>query len=204
MKLLVTFITDLIFPPSSDALRIRTLTPERFTALHFHPVPIEHGVALSTFAHEHVTACVHLAKFNHHTHAFALLSALLKEYLHTLPTEEMTIIPMPLSRQRMHTRGYNQVKEVVDRACPPLLRSQIRTDLLHKRTKVSQTSLKRAERIENQKGAFFTRTPFPTELTQRHIILIDDVYTTGATMQSAYQTLVEAGCTNVTCVALSH
>ncbi len=204
MKLLVTFITDLVFPPSEDELAIRDLDAGQFVARHYHPTRLAQGYALCAYAQRQVTACVHLAKFHYHPHAFQLLSQLLRSHLETLPKKDYVIISMPISTKKMQTRGYNQVAEVVERACSSLDTFTHRTDIISKHATVPQTSLGKTERLKNQKDAFFVTIPIPADLGSTAVILVDDVYTTGATMESAYHTLRASGFDDITCIALAH
>lgn len=204
MKMIVTFITDLLFPPSLDELQIRKLSSHDLIAL-YTPRAVEHGVALCAYAHAHVSASVHLAKFHNHPHAVSLLAAVLTHHLRQLPQQEYLIIPMPLSAKRYRSRGYNQVHEIARHASTGFPMIHIRTDILAKtKATAPQTSLSRKERLKNQSGAFTVRKGVAPSIAGQPILLIDDVYTTGATMRSAYQALTKAGFRNVSCIALAH
>ena len=204
MKMIVTFITDLIFPPSSDELQIRKLTSHDLVSMCV-PVTIEKGVALCTYAQAPISASVHLTKFHNHPHAVSLLAAVLSAHLQKLPQREYILIPMPLSAKRYRGRGYNQVHEVAKQACTDILHIHIHTNILCKtKTTLPQTSLSRSERLKNQRNVFAVNKHTSQQLLERPVILLDDVYTTGSTMRSAYQALTQAGFRDVSCVALAH
>jgi ComF family protein len=111
------------------------------------------------------------------------------------------IIPVPLHPKRLRERGYNQ-SLLLARAMSPLLGMEI--DLLSLRrvkyTK-SQTGLNSEERKRNVLGAFALERK--KEFKRQSIILVDDVATTGHTMNECARVLKAAGCEKVLCLALA-
>ena len=205
MPRLITFITDLLFPPSPDELTIRVWTKEAFATHHYSLRYITYGVALTTYKEPSISAAIHLAKFHNHPHAVDLLSFVLATHLHSLSGTRYLLIPMPLSKQRYRERGYNQVYEVAKRALTEMEHVEIHSDILIKRiATLPQTSLSKKERLKNQRNAFAVHPHLPSEIKNTPVLLVDDVYTTGTTMRSAYSTLQKAGFTEVSCIALSH
>ena len=100
---------------------------------------------------------------------------------------------MPLGRVRRQERGYNQVEEVARRALEELAMPEVRLDtalLTRARETPTQISLARAAREENMKGAFTAAAPANPP---RLCIVLDDVLTTGATLQGALDALSLAG-----------
>jgi ComF family protein len=88
-------------------------------------------------------------------------------------------VPVPLHRARFRERGYNQAEKIA-LALASLTGSQICRWLRRRTFKVSQTKLSRSGREQNVAGAFEFR--FPGELpTRGTVVVVDDVYTTGAT-----------------------
>jgi predicted amidophosphoribosyltransferase len=65
----------------------------------------------------------------------------------------------------------------------------------------TQTKKKRLERFENVNSVFFT--PKPEMLKGCHILLVDDVLTTGATLEAAAQTLLEAGAEKISMATIA-
>ncbi|MCF0202214.1 MAG: ComF family protein [Bacteroidaceae bacterium] len=100
-----------------------------------------------------------------------------------------TIVPVPLTRSRKRQRGYNQAEEIA-KGIASVTGLPIDTDSV-KRTRYngSQTMLKGAERWENVRGCF--KCVHPERLRGKHILLVDDVVTTGATMLSLAQSIME-------------
>lgn len=92
------------------------------------------------------------------------------------------IVPVPLHPFRLMTRGYNQ-SEYFARGISAVLNVPVsRNNLVRKAYNRSQTHHSRLERWRNVEGIFDLR--FPARFTSRHLLLVDDVLTTGATIES--------------------
>jgi ComF family protein len=110
------------------------------------------------------------------------------------------VLPMPLSAQRLAERGFNQAL-VLARALAPA-----KTDpglLLKVRHTPAQTVLDRKDRLGNMKGAFAIDPLQAAQLRGRHVALVDDVMTSGASLFSAAQALRQAGAARVTALVLA-
>lgn len=118
------------------------------------------------------------------------------------PAEEIDlIIPVPLHRIREKERGFNQSLGISRGFFEPI-RDRIRTDLLLRlRETRTQTELNRDERIINVREAF--ETVKPAELYNRKIMLVDDVVTTGSTLNECARVLKNAGVVSVEALALA-
>jgi len=117
-----------------------------------------------------------------------LFARYLGRYYHNQPFPH-GIIPLPLHPLRLKTRGFNQANEIA-KPIANALGVPILYDILTrtKETK-AQSHLPKALRRENVNDAFAVTKP----LTLTHIALIDDVITTGSTLQAAIQRLKAAG-----------
>lgn len=104
-----------------------------------------------------------------------------------------TVIPVPLHPVRKWTRGYNQA-EIIAREIAICTGAELCTGILRrKRYTRTQTKLKAEEKMQNVRNAFSVRERSKGKLLScRHIILTDDVFTTGATMYSCFRTIREA------------
>lgn len=110
------------------------------------------------------------------------------------------IAPVPLHRSRLLSRRYNQAALIAnvlggDRSVPDLLERKRRTP--------SQGGLNARERRLNVRGAFILRPRYQERVRGKRILLIDDVHTTGATLEACARALKRAGCVAVDtlCVA---
>lgn len=102
------------------------------------------------------------------------------------------IIAIPIHRKKRRERGYNQAyqfaKGLSDSLCLP-----VSQDILQRKIySISQTKKNRSERYENVAGVF-TINPNKAVLKDKHILLVDDILTTGATICEAGLILCQAG-----------
>ena len=110
------------------------------------------------------------------------------------------IIPVPLHRSRRKKRGFNQA-EILARGLASATGIPVRTDVLFRVKKTSpQKSLGKRERQANLKGAFAVSG---TWNPRKNVALIDDIYTTGATLERAAKMLKKAGAQNVYFLTIS-
>jgi len=119
----------------------------------------------------------------------------LGEWLHSadLPDDIECIVPIPLHPLKKIERSYNQAEKIAE-GISQLLNRPVRSSLLtRQRYMVSQTGLSATERQQNAEGAFGAKAP----LRIGHVLLVDDVLTTGATMVAAAQALHDAGVAKV-------
>lgn len=117
-------------------------------------------------------------------------------------TRCQSILPVPLHRRRQQQRGYNQAGLLAQHLAQHY-RLTYRPDVLTRdRDTPSQALLKgRRARRANVKNAF--RVAAPAHIQAQHLILVDDVMTTGATVNECAKTLKRAGAASVIVLALS-
>ncbi len=110
------------------------------------------------------------------------------------------LCPIPLSKQRIQQRGYNQSFELAKKLAPHLSRPDI---ILRTHHVASQASLNRQQRLKNLSGVFQI-DPFKSHLLRnKKVVLVDDVLTTGATIQAVCQVLENANVAEVSVVVLA-
>lgn len=103
------------------------------------------------------------------------------------------IIPVPLSKNRLKSRGFNQ-SEVLCNELTEL--NKVRTDILARPEDTPhQTGLDRKNRLSNLKGAF--KVNDKKAVRGRSILLVDDIYTTGTTLNECASALKSAGASKV-------
>lgn len=109
------------------------------------------------------------------------------------------IVPVPLHKTRMRDRGFNQ-SALIARHFGKIQKVPVsESALLRTRSTPSQTSLKKGQRRKNVAGAFACKNP--KQIIGKHVLLIDDVYTTGSTLNECARILKEAGAASVECLA---
>ena len=125
----------------------------------------------------------------------------LAQNLETSIWENAVIIPVPLEIKRWKNRGYNQSQELGQLIGQSLNVPLISNNLVKIRKTKPQMKLSAIERQENLRGAFKVKNP--TEIAGKKIFLIDDVYTTGATMEECAKTLKASGAKSVWGIAIT-
>lgn len=92
------------------------------------------------------------------------------------------LIPLPLFADKEFKRGYNQAKIICDGLSEAMNVPVVNNNVTRKRFTETQTKKHRAERWENVEGSFYVSNPGP--LKGKHVLLVDDVVTTGATLEA--------------------
>ena len=104
------------------------------------------------------------------------------------------IIPVPLHKNRLHERGFNQSEIIADTLGKAIDKEVLSDALFRIRDTLHQSSLKGLARVENVKDAFVAASG---AVSGRNIILVDDVYTAGETANECAKTLKAAGAEKV-------
>lgn len=110
------------------------------------------------------------------------------------------VIPMPLSNHRLRHRGFNQALLLARRLAPSKTDSSL---LLRIKDTPPQSSLKRAERLASVTHAFKVDPQRRAAVRNAHLVLIDDVMTSGASLFSAAQALRQAGAAQVCAIVIA-
>jgi ComF family protein len=105
------------------------------------------------------------------------------------------IIPVPLHTNRLRRRGFNQSLLLALAFFPDQRRKIKKTALLRQRDTISQTGLDGAARRRNMRDAFVVSRP--EEVSGKKIVLVDDVFTTGTTVNECARALKQAGAAQV-------
>ena len=131
-----------------------------------------------------------------------LLSLADEAELAELVSPDALVIPVPVSADRLAERGFNQVELLFgDWSRQQGLEWDAGT-LLRRRPTTPQWELDRTQRRENIKGAFFVNAPATVQ--DRHILLVDDIVTTGRTLEECAGVLRQAGAESVRALALAN
>ena len=116
-------------------------------------------------------------------------------------TDYSLIIPVPLHIKRLRQRGFNQ-SLILAYALAKKWQIPVNFSLLEKhKFTLTQTGLNKTERKQNIKGAF--EVSDKKKIAGKDVILVDDVYTTGATINECAKTLTKAGAQKVTVLTLA-
>ena len=153
---------------------------------------------------ETIQSLIHLLKYKGKRSIGHRLGAMLGELIASDGDSDGAdvIVPVPLHPSRKKERGYNQ-SALVASAIGDRLGVGTNTDLLVRtRRTATQTKLNAEERVKNVTGAFEVVHPEPVR--GKGVLLVDDVLTTGATVNACAQALLEAGAKRVRLAALAH
>lgn len=107
----------------------------------------------------------------------------LKSHFSVRGGNNTVLIPVPLHKKRLWSRGFNQA-EIIAKILSKNFNLQINNNILKRKIATGeQAKMKSEERENNVKGAFILLNKNKEEICEKSIILVDDVYTTGSTMQ---------------------
>jgi len=168
--------------------------------------------AAAGYHDQRVQSLIHSLKFRSISSAARPLAALLYRYATQagLGFAGCVVLPIPLSRRRKRSRGYNQAELIARnfiKHFPANAGLRLRTDILYRarHTKPQSETVSAADREKNIKNAFAV-AHFPANsesILGANIILIDDVATSGATLLAAAHALKAAGVADIVALAVA-
>lgn len=132
-------------------------------------------------------------KFHNDLAAGRLLSELMLQGVSGLP-KPSALVPVPLHDSRLRQRGYDQARELAKSLARALQIPLLSEVLVRTRATAPQSELDASARQRNLRRAFEVR---PDAVLPDHVVLIDDVMTTGATLEAAAKRLRRAGVARV-------
>jgi competence protein ComFC len=139
---------------------------------------------------------VHSLKYRGYTRVVGRLAAPLMAAVLDRGERFDAVVPVPLHRSRLRRRGFNQA-ELLARGVAAAINAPV-SDTLHVVRKTrDQVELSAAERRANVEGAYAVRG-----VARGRVLLVDDVFTTGATTSSCAATLLRAGADEVHAISL--
>ena len=139
----------------------------------------------------------HLFKFNSDPGWASTFATLLRSTPWVEPALENAdlVLPLPLSRQRLQTRGFNQALALARALKPDKADAHV---LLRIKDTPAQSSLNREERLASVKDAFALDPLLAPRIKGKRLVLVDDVMTSGASLYAAASALRSAGAAHIT------
>ncbi|MGP4040736.1 ComF family protein [Gracilibacillus sp. D59] len=114
-----------------------------------------------------------------------------KEIQSLFPITSLTIVPIPLTNERLHDRAFNQAEAVAE-----IITDHYKNPVSHALSRKASHSEKQSKKSRQQR--ITTKNPFfLTETLETDVLLVDDIYTTGMTIHHAARLLKEAGCAHM-------
>jgi ComF family protein len=168
------------------------------------PPPFVRAVAYGPYQGR-MKAAIHALKYERLHAAARGLGRMLAEAIAQLANEapgELLVVPVPLHRTKYAERGFNQARSLAFHALRALGKSHpawrltlASSTLMRLRATESQFGLTPRQRRLNVRGAFEVSNP--AAVMQKHVLIIDDIFTTGATARAAALALSRAGAASV-------
>ncbi len=148
---------------------------------------------------------IHALKYGGLYAAAPRLGEMLAEAIGRLAAEAptaMLVVPVPLHKSKHAQRGFNQARalatqalKVLAKTCPQWRLTLAASSLVRLRATESQAGLTQRMRRMNVRGAF--KVSDPAAVQSRHVLVIDDILTTGATARAVSKALLDAGAASV-------
>lgn len=157
-------------------------------------VKIEHATALVFFSkNEIIQQCLHEIKYQNNVFLAHQLGEVFGKSLVASPffSKLDMIIPVALHKTKLKKRGYNQSERIAQPIASALKIPMYSNVLFRTHNTESQTKKHRMERWQNMEGKFEVKDK--AMIAGKHILLIDDVVTTGATLEASAQVLIDSG-----------
>jgi ComF family protein len=202
-------------PPSDEALNSML----QFFSNDAITVSSVHGLFNTTETADGLSPLplIHALKYNGQKHIGKALGKLLgkkmyTEYGSTLIEEWECIIPLPLHLARKRQRGYNQAEEIADGlqeefqkyiATIPVCSNVVQRHINNQTQTQTTSATERTENVANIFSVVQDTAQTPWNLQDKNVLLVDDVLTTGATMNACASVLLEAGVRRVDCAVLA-
>lgn len=179
----------------ADLPRVRTISFEEndIARIFWGLVPIEKGISFFHYTpHSPHSRILFELKYHNHPEVGKTMGRMMAEELKATNFFNGIdlIVPIPLSRKKERQRGYNQSDWIAWGISEATGIPTDTTSVVRTKSNPSQTTLDHRQRRENVRDIFAVR--HPGNLEGRHILLVDDVITTGATMLSCAETIARA------------
>jgi ComF family protein len=178
----------LTYSPDHQCLSCRQHPPSftRAWACHAYEPPLQNAI--------------HLLKYRGKVVLAGALGALLRRARLPLPDADI-LMPVPLHPSRLRAREYNQSLLLADELNRDLRLPLVYDNLVRLRATPPQTELSRTARLKNLRRCFAVRRP--ADVDGRRVLLVDDVMTTGTTVNECARALRKVGAADVYVVALA-
>jgi competence protein ComFC len=228
MHIFLQKIIDYIFPPSTEELHLRDISPEYLLKNGAKACNTEFPFIKAIFSYKDpiIKELIWQIKYKKNTHTikcagYALYKTLIKTCFdknsidYSKNTDKIILIPIPISKKRRKERGYNQCELIIDEIAKLDIDSRFIYGyklLVREKDIEKQTFKNRNERIINTKHIFKVLKYPNSKITTNNqilkpeskIIIIDDVTTTGSTLKEARDELLRVGYKNVIGLTIAH
>lgn len=219
LNFLGEIVEDFLFYKSDTAIRLEGYQTEDWITFFY---PLEKDNILSFFSYENleIREAIREIKYGRNRKILAslaefsgnALATYIEENIELFSTEKakhtkIIFVPIPSHKKRLNEKGWNQANDIAEAIQKnfPFGSSVQKNILIKVKNTKHQTGLARKERLENLDGAFEAKisSDFSREFLHSFFILVDDVTTTGSTLEVARKTLKQKGARHVMCFSLA-
>ena len=206
------FLGDFIFPRTTILEKLSKMSPQEIFYNCQKVTSHREGIhSIFSYKDELVKEMVWQIKFRGQKYYAKICGKFLAEKIKEIIDINIKhlLIPIPIHSKRRKERGFNQC----ERLCEGIynnLNIAIKQNILYKTNflirkeyKIKQSWSSKKERVTNMSGAFSINPNIYAEISNKSIILIDDVITTGATVGEAKKILFKAGAKNIICITIA-
>jgi ComF family protein len=137
------------------------------------------------------------------TDGLPVFGAWMRQAAGALLSDAELIIPTPLHWTRLATRKFNQALWLAEAMVGPKDPRLARTALIWRKRRKSQEGLSASQRKANVSGAYIASQTMKGRIDGKAVLVVDDVYTTGATLEACARALKRAGAAKVSAVTLA-
>jgi competence protein ComFC len=210
----IDYFLDILFPPSETEIILKRITTETIYKKCQKNNESGQDNMFSIFKYKDlfIKDCIYELKNNKNKHAIRIFSEILKEEIIYYLEENLidvdnliTVTWVPQHKSTYLDKGYNQAEELVKAICSssPQIFQKVKLLIKTKKTKPQHEIKNKKERLKNLNGVFEISNP-NLQISNALIILIDDVYTTGATLKESRRVLLQNGASKVVCFTIAH
>jgi ComF family protein len=160
------------------------------------PPAFDATIALADYAPP-VDGLIIRLKFGHRLDIAAALGRLLAAPVAARTAPDACVIPVPLAFERQRSRGFNQAREIARVAARLARRTLLDGAVLRAHHRTPQESLSLTQRRSNVRGAFVVPEAARAALAGRRVVVVDDVMTTGSTLDEIARLLRDAGAAHI-------
>jgi len=198
-------LLDIVFPPSEVAKNIKKMSPEDLLKKCQKAKSPTHPFIYSIFNYKDkfIEELIWELKFYKNKDVAKILGPIIYE---KIPKEKAILIPIPISKTKKREKGFNQTEllceEIIKNDKDSLLDYMPNILIKNKHTKNQHDIKDKKERLSNLEGAFTLNKL--SVVSDQKIIIIDDVYTTGATLLEIKKVLEQAGAKSVIAITVAH
>ena len=208
-------VEDFLFVKSEITVQLEKYQSENWQSFFS---PLEKNNVLNFFSYENPEIMVAIREIKYSRNKKILeslvkfsadqLASYIEENIWTFSSKEgenkkIIFIPIPSHKKRLREKGFNQTEDIATMLTKNFpFDSTVEKNILNKnKNTLHQTDLSRKERLWNLTDAFSAK--IPAEFLHSYFILVDDVTTTGSTLEEAKKTLKRNGAKHVLCFSLA-